>query len=195
MLLIWISLFLPLFTLSGSNYSPNARFNHILSQTETPKLIGPTNLCLVFGSIIGTFSAGGDPNDVFDWKVTNYSGEVIFSKNGGEQLETIQVIFSEIGNYTVKLSVRRGTDNDFFEEQLSVRVQMGPELAILPDYLLCAGEPANLIALDPTTPNLSTFTIMWTAIEGNIIGTGNELLVYNQGFYLFELFQTDPWHF
>lgn len=191
MLMIWISLFLPLITLSGSHYSLNARYNHILSQIDDPKLIGPGNLCLVFGSVIATYSAGGDLNDVFSWEVINSSGEVIFAKNGGEQLQSIQVVFSEIGNYTVKLKVRRGTDSNFFEEQLLVRVQMGPELAILSDYLLCAGAPANLVALDPTTPNLSDFTIEWTDIEGNIIGTGNELLAYNPGFYLFELFQTD----
>lgn len=191
MLLIWISLFLPLFTLSGSHYSHNARYDHILSQIDNPKLIGPGNLCLIFGNVIGTFSAGGDPNDVFDWVVTSSSGEVIFARNGGEQLETIQVVFSEIGSYNVKLSVRRGTVSDFFEEQLSVIVKMGPELAILPDYLICAGSPALLIALDPNTPNLSDFTIVWTDIEKNIIGTGNELLAYSSGFYLFELFQTD----
>lgn len=191
MLMIWISLFLPPFTLSGSHYSLNARYNHILSQIDDPKLIGPNNLCLVFGNVIGTYSAGGDSNDVFNWEVTNSSGEVIFAKNGGEQLQTIQVVFSKIGIYSVRLSVRRGTDSNFFEEQLSVVVQMGPELEILSDYLLRAGAPANLIALDPTTPNLSDFTIEWTDIEGNIIGTGNELLAYNPGFYLFELSQTD----
>ncbi|WP_198673022.1 hypothetical protein [Algoriphagus litoralis] len=191
MLLIWASLLLPLFALSGSNTPPNARDNHILSLEADPQLVGPENLCIVFGNIVGMYSAGGDPGDVYDWEVTNSAGEVIFSRSGGIQLETIQVVFPTVGNYTVKLQVRRGTNSNFYQDQLAVLVQAGPELALLPDYLLCAGSAAVITALNPNTPNLSQYTIEWKDILGNIIGTGNELLAYTPGFYLVELFQTD----
>lgn len=191
MLLIWASIFLPLITLSGRNIPSMARDNLILSLDADPQLVGPENLCIVFGNIVGTYSAGGDAGDVFDWEVVNATGDVIFARIGGIQLETIQVVFPEIGNYTVRLSVRRGTIQNFYQNQVSVVVQAGPELALLPDYLLCAGSPAIMTALNPNTPNLSQFTIEWKDIEGNVIGTENEFLAYSAGFYLVELYRTD----
>lgn len=176
---------------SAASTSLLARSNPILSLEADPKLVGPENLCLVFGNVLGTYSAGGDSGDVYDWLVSNSSGEVIFSKSGGIQLETIQVIFPQVGRYTVSLSVRRGTNINFYQEQLTVEVQMGPELALRPDYLLCSGVPTLLTALNPDTPNISEFSIEWKDIEGNILGGGNELLAYSAGFYLIELFQTD----
>lgn len=146
---------------------------------------------MVFGNVLGTYSAGGDPGGVFDWRLTNSLGEVIFSRSGGNQLETIQVIFPQTGSYTVKLKVRRDTNIKFYENQLTVVVQTGPELALRPDYLLCSGAPTQLTALNPGTANLSEFTIEWEDIDGNVIRTGNELLAYSAGYYLEELFQTD----
>lgn len=188
---IWAILFIPLLTKSGP-YSPHpAQYDPNFNQNVDPKLVGPENLCLVFGNVLGTYSAGGDPGDVYDWTVINSSGEIIFSRSGGIQLETIQVIFPEIGSYTISLSVRRGTNTNFHQEQITVVVQTGPELAIRSDYLLCSGAPTLLTAINPATENLAEFTIEWKDIEENIIGTGNELLAYSAGFYLVELFQTD----
>ena len=191
MLLIWASLFLPLLTLSGSTTPPNARDNHILSLGANPQLVGPDNLCIVFGNIVGKYSAGGDPGDVYDWEVIKSTGEVIFARSGGIQLETIQVVFPSVGNYTVRIRVRRGTNANFYQDQISVLVQAGPELALLPDYLLCAGSAAVITALNPNTPNLSQYTIEWKDILGNQIGSGNVFLAYTSGFYLVELYQTD----
>lgn len=190
MLLFWASLLLPLLTLNGSNIPPIARDTHILSQEANPQLLGPENLCIIFGNILGTYSAGGDAGDVYDWEVNKASGEVLLARSGGIQFETIQVVFPEIGNYTVRLSVRRGTQN-IYQESLAVVVQGGPEIALLPDYLLCAGSPALITALNPSTPNLSQYTIEWKDIEGNALGTGNEFLAYFAGFYLVEIFQID----
>lgn len=188
---IWAILILPLFTIGGTLSTLSARNNPSLRPEADPNLVGPESLCLVFGNVLGTYSAGGDPGDVFDWEVTSSAGEVIFSRSGGIQLETIQVIFPQIGSYTVRLSVRRGTNSNFYEDQLTVVVQTGPEIALRSDYLLCSGAPSVLTALNPNTSNLSEFTIEWKDIEGNVIGTGNEFLAYSPGFYLIELFQTD----
>lgn len=156
-----------------------------------PQLVGPDKLCIVFGGVVGTFSAGGDDVDVYDWVVTDQSsGEVIFEKTGGAQLETIQVVFSAVGTYDVQLKVRRGTNADYYQGNLQVTVQQGPALALLADYLLCAGGPAVLTALHPDTPNFSDFIITWKDIEGNVIGTGNQYLAYGEGYHLVEIYQT-----
>jgi hypothetical protein len=163
---------------------------HVSTEFAEPKIVGPDALCVVFGQVVGSFSAGGDVGDVYDWTVTNPAGEVILTRSGGEQLETIQVVFSEIGTYAVYLQVRRGTDFNYYQETKAVEVQKGPELALLPDYLLCAGSPTLLTALDPNSPDLSEFTIEWKDIEGNILGTGNEYLTYSAGYHLVELYRT-----
>ncbi len=189
--MVWASLLLPLYAISGTVTPLLASPDPILSPKADPQLVGPESLCIVFGGVVGTFSGGGAPGDVYDWLVTNSAGEAIFTRSGGGQLETIQVVFSEVGSYTVRLAVRRGTTSNFHEESLTLTVQQGPQLALLPDYLLCAGSPTLLTALDPDTPNLSEFTIEWKDVEGNLLGTGNEYLSYSEGYHLVELYQTD----
>jgi hypothetical protein len=179
MLLFWASLLLPLLTGNGRNIPAFARDTHILSLQANPQLLGPENRCIVFGSVLGTYSAGGAAGDVYDWEVTNASGEVLLARSGGIQFETIQVVFREIGNYAVRLSARRGTQT-IYRETLAVVVQKGPdEIALLPDYLLCAGSPALITALNPGTPNLSQYTIEWKDMGGNVLGTENEFLGYS----------------
>ncbi len=190
-LLFWAISFLPLISLRGNNTPPHSANVNFSFSEAAPKIVGPQTLCLVFGNVLGTYSAGGDGGDVFDWKITNSSGEVIINRSGGIQVETIQVVFPKTGSYTISLSVRRGTIVNFYQEDLIVVVQMGPELALQPDYLLCSGAPTNLTALNPSTANLSEFTIKWKDIDGNELGTGNDFLAYNEGNYLVELFQTD----
>jgi hypothetical protein len=191
MLLIWASLLLPLVTISGSArfyFAPNEL---LFPRDADPKLVGDENLCILFGSVIGEYSAGGDSGDVYDWVVTDAGGQVILERSGG-QAETIQVVFPAEGQYTVRLKVRRGTNADFYNESLTVIVSKGPEIALLPDYLLCAGAGTLLTALDPTTPNLSEYTIEWKNIDGDILGTGNEYLTYAEGYHLVDIYQTDP---
>lgn len=191
MLLFWTIVLLPLISLSEINISPYVPNSNLLFSEIDLKIVGPENLCLVFGNVLGTYSAGGDVGDVFEWKITDSSGQLIFDRTGGIQVETILVVFPTTGSYTVSLKVRRGTIPDFYQEELAVVVQMGPELALKPDYLLCSGGPANLIALNPATPNLAEFTVLWKDISGNLVGTGNEFLAYTEGYYLVEIFQTD----
>lgn len=163
----------------------------VYSEFAEPQIVGPDGLCNIFGTVVGTYSAGGDIGDVYEWTVFDPSGNVILSRNGGEQLETIQVVFPENGDYSIHLRVRRGTNSSYYEETKPVSVEEGPELALLPDYLLCAGSYALLTALDPEMPNLSDYTIEWKDIEGNLLGTGNELMTYSEGFHLVELYQTN----
>lgn len=153
-----------------------------------PELVGPEKLCIVFGGVIGTYSGGGDPaTDIYSWLVLDSEGNELFNRSGGSQFETIKVSFDEIGIYQVQLSVRRGTQI-IYEDQLSVNVSRGPELALLPDYLLCGVEPVELIAINPETPNISNYTFTWKDIGGNIVGDQNKFYVAEEGTYIVELF-------
>lgn len=188
MLLIWACLFLPLVTLSGINHTSSARNDHALIREADPELVGPETLCIVFGGVVGTFSGGGNPNtDVYSWIVTSPTGQEIFNRTGGAQFETIKLSFNEIGDYRISLNVRRNNDI-ILTESRTVKVQKGPELAILPDYLLCGDSPTEITALNPNTPNLGQYTFTWTDVEDNPIGSSNSIFVTQEGFYKFEIF-------
>lgn len=145
-------------------------------------LSGDTNLCLVIGVVLGTYSAGGEVGDVYEWTVTNAQGDVIDHKRAGG-IETYRFLYRIEGKYNVNLIVSRGAIKNFYEQNLSVTIQKGPKLVLLPDYLLCGSEPTRLTALDPDTPDLNTFTITWTDNRGNVISIGNDLLAEIAGTY------------
>jgi hypothetical protein len=192
MILVWSFLISsPLLMLGRQIKNPN-KPETTYSINNTPELKGDANLCIVFGGVIGTYSAGGSPGDVYEWKITNSSGEELLNRGGGDQFETIQFLFTEVGNYVVSLKIRRGTDLNFFEESLEVKIKKGAELALKPDYLLCAGTPVLLTALNPSTPNLSDYTIIWKDFDNNVLGMGNEYLANNIGYHFVELFLTNP---
>jgi hypothetical protein len=188
--LIWISLFTV--SLTQNAYSSIESFQPILEKSELTilELNGPENLCIVFGGVIGTYSAGGDPStDVYSWVITNQNGDVIFNQSGGGlQYETINVSFGEIGKYEIKLNVRRNNTSDFFEDTLEISVKKGPSLAIASDYLICDGNPVVLTAIDPNTPNIGEYSIIWKDVLGNEIASGNTILAYYEGYYIVEIF-------
>ncbi|ERM84726.1 hypothetical protein P872_23740 [Rhodonellum psychrophilum GCM71 = DSM 17998] len=161
------------------------------STSNDPELTGPDRLCIVFGGVIGQFSANGDSGtDVYTWLITSAGGAEIFNRTGGSTFQNINVPFSEIGEYTIALTVRRGNDI-IYQTSRNLTVLKGPELAILPDYLLCGGEPALITALNPSTPNLDQYTFEWTNGAGEIVGTENSLLVTAEGTYAISLFFTN----
>ncbi|MEN2284189.1 hypothetical protein AAGF08_18745 [Algoriphagus sp. SE2] len=189
-MLIWISLV----TGSTSNYAfsfnesdqPNFEKNEFAAL----ELTGSEYLCIIFGGVIGTYSAGGDPaTDVYSWVVTNQNGDEIFNQSGGgTQYETIKVSFNEIGIYKVKVNVRRNNDSDFYEETMEVNVKKGPELVLLPDYLLCSGNPVELTAINASTANVEEYSIIWKDVLGNELATGNTIQAYFEGYYKVEIF-------
>ncbi len=188
MLLVWASLLVPLFTL-GSNTasSPAPRDTHI-SLMADPELSGPDNLCMVFGSVLGIFSGGGNPeSDVYTWSVTNPNGEEIFKRSGGIQYATIEVWFTAPGDYRVELSVRRNADIVLTETK-TVRVTEGPELIVQPDYLLCGDKPTDITAIAPNSANFDQYIFKWTNLSGAVIGTTNTITVSEEGSYFYELY-------
>ncbi|MDG1278151.1 MAG: hypothetical protein P8O16_12790 [Algoriphagus sp.] len=189
-----IGFILILICISLSSYALKERFEYTNlislkspSNTVNPELVGPENLCIVFGGVIGTYIGGGDPGDVYSWLVMGPNGEEIFNRSGGSQFETIKVSFNEVGIYNISLNVRRGT-LDIYTSNLQIKVQKGPELALLPDYLLCGETPVKLTAIDPQTSNLSSYSFIWKDQNGNIVGNENDLIAFTEGFYIVELF-------
>lgn len=159
-----------------------------------PELQGPEYLCTVFGGIIGTFNAGGDPEtDVYTWTVIDPNGvEILKISGGGDKYETANIPFGDIGKYQVKLNVRRNNVSNFYEDTLIVTVQKGPELAIKPDYLLCNGGSAVLTAINTAaTENAEAYTIVWKDVVGNELGRGNTYETNKEGYYQVEIFLTD----
>ncbi len=156
-----------------------------------PEITGPERLCIVFGGVIGEFSGNGNPStDVYSWLIVAQDGTEIFNRTGGATFQNISIFFTGIGDYTISLSVRRGTEN-IHNSSKTVTVLQGPTLAILPDYLLCGGEPVTITALDPQTSNLDQFTFEWKNANGEVVGSENTLTVSGEGSYSISLFFTN----
>jgi len=191
------SLFLILLVISLQNFTFAQR--KILVQDLTPyysinaplPISGETSLCLVIGGVLGTYTAGGELGDVYDWTVTNSAGDILDNKSAGN-LQTYKFLFITEGQFTVSLSVRRGALANFSNDNISISIQKGPNWALLPDYLLCRSDPTELTALDPQTPNLGSYSITWTDVAGTILGTGNRLIAQFPGRYLVESFLINP---
>ena len=188
MLLVWASLLVPFFAWGGSPASTPTLREADFSLKADPELSGPDNLCMVFGQVLGIFSGGGNPDsDVYTWSVTNPNGEEIFKRSGGIQYATIEVWFTMPGDYRVELSVRRNADIVLTDTK-SVRVTQGPELIVLPDYLLCGDQPTDITAIDPSSPNFDQYIFKWTDRSGNIVGNTNTITVSEEGDYFYELY-------
>jgi hypothetical protein len=188
MLLVWASLLVPLMTWEGIAASAPVPGNSSPSVMADPKLSGPDNLCMVFGSVLGIFSGEGNPNsDVYTWVVTNPDGEEIFRRSGGVQYATIEVWFAAPGDYRVDLSVRRNADIILTETKV-VGVTKGPDLVVSPDYLLCGDKPTEITAIDPASPNFDQYVFKWTDASGNVLGNTNTITASKEGYYLYELY-------
>jgi hypothetical protein len=148
-----------------------------------PELTGPDQLCVIFGSAMADFSGGGNTaTDVYTWSIIHPNGSEHFSRSGGATFQTISVQFSDIGNYSINLSVRRGNDIIYSGSKI-LNVIKGPELVIQPDYLLCDFSPAILTAINPLNQNVSDYAFEWKNLDDEIIGSTNEISVFEEGFY------------
>lgn len=158
-----------------------------------PELTGPESLCVIFGSAIAEFSGGGIPStDVYNWVITNPSGGEHFSRSGGATFQNISVQFSELGNYTVSLSVRRG-NNIIYSDSKILSVIQGPQVVIKPDYLKCGSDPVSIQAIDPNSPNIGSYIFEWSNSAGTIVGDQNSLTVVDEGAYFVTLYLANSW--
>lgn len=158
----------------SSNYS-------ITNLDDEPLILGPDRLCNVFGSIIGTFSGGGNPStDVYRWKITGPSGEELFAREGGFQ--TISFTFSLIGEHKISLEIFRGGIS-IGSEVKTVPVILGPEVTLDQNYLLCENQELLLTAISPESPGFDDYQFEWRDEGGTIIGTENNLTITELGPY------------
>ncbi|MBN7817750.1 T9SS type B sorting domain-containing protein [Algoriphagus pacificus] len=156
------------------------------SKLADPELIGPEKLCMVFGSVIGEFSGGGNPiEDVYSWVIKDASGTKVFSRNGG--YPTITYTFSKPGNYSIELQVNRGIE--FFPLlKKNISVLNSPESKLNPNYQICGNDPLSLTAIDNSDPETPLFTFEWRDENDQIIGNSNTINISTPGTYSVEYY-------
>jgi hypothetical protein len=140
-----------------------------------PQLTGPSRLCNLFGSVLGSFSGGGIPlTDVYIWKIYDPSNALVFDRKGG--FETITFTFTGNGPFRVELEVERG-GIPIYKDNKIVQVVLGPKINLKPNYSFCDGESVTLHALDPSSSNFSDYKFEWRNSVGTLISSNNELIV------------------
>jgi gliding motility-associated-like protein len=93
--------------------------------------------------------------------------------------------FTQPGTYTVWLYGRSTLNNNCFKET-SITFRIFPKLSFqIPNRVICV-DPVTNVSLQPITLqvpiNPNQYQITWT-LNGNIVGTGNNLLVFQAGQY------------
>ncbi|MHA7130913.1 hypothetical protein [Algoriphagus namhaensis] len=194
----WIGLLLA-FSNSWSDRPDQLRIASALSTTENqksltadvPQLTGPSTLCIVFGSVIGEYFAGGDPStDVYSWRVIGPSGNVLFTGSGGSSFQTLRYTFSLRGVHQIQLRVTNGPTL-LFEETQSVRVLSGAQILLQSSYTTCSAQPLTISAIDPSSEGFSRYKFAWTDESGQVVSTTNELVNPPAGRYEVEFFYED----
>lgn len=148
-------------------------------------IVGPEELCLYYGSIIGEFFGGGLATDVFKWKIIKSDGSVLVDREGGFQ--TFSHTFSEVGVFEIQLSIRRGLE-EVYSGTKKIIINKGADLVIENSYLLCDDGKATLTLLNPNTSNINSYQIKWFDSSDKLVGTGNSIEVNSPDKYRVEFF-------
>lgn len=191
---LWVVFCLLSLGFIGVSYSVNKIVKHQFKienyYSAEPKIIGPDRLCNVFGSVIGTFSGGGNPfTDLYQWTIVGPS-EQILRETQFRNSPDISYTFGLLGSHKIRLKVSRG-GVVIFEEEKAVELVKGPEIVLRKNYQICENQTLTLSALDPSSANFSAYEFEWSDKEGNLIGTKNELLVNKEGAYQVTFFFTN----
>jgi hypothetical protein len=141
---------------------------------------GPDELCIYFGNVIGEFFGGGRSTDVYLWRLKGSDGNIIVEREGGFQ--TFSHTFSEEGDFELQLTVRRGI-HEVFSGSKSIKINFGADLILKGSYLLCEDGTATLTLINPESDNTNSYQIEWFDSNGNMIGTGNSIVVKNPDLY------------
>ncbi|WP_130277408.1 hypothetical protein [Cecembia calidifontis] len=161
-------------------YEKIAIFEKEIEENVEFGIFGPDELCLYYGSIIGDFSGGGLPTDVFSWRILKEDGSLVISREGGFQ--TFSFTFSEEGLYVIHLSIRRGTDL-VYSGSKEVKINLGANIILQNSYLICKDGVVELSLIHPEDPGLPDYFIEWKDQIGNIVGTGNTVSLNSPGVY------------
>jgi hypothetical protein len=148
-----------------------------------PQLTGPDNLCNLFGTVLATYSGGGNPiTDVYFWKIFDSNNQLVFDRFGGALFETIAFTFSGEGSYRIELLVKRA-GNEIYSNSLKVQVVPGPIVLLQSAYSFCQTDPISLSAISPTSSNFSNYIFEWKDSNGNAIGSLNTISLNTAGTY------------
>ncbi len=159
-------------------------------ESTDPAISGPDRLCNVFGSVIGTFTGGGDPvTDVYKWIIESPSGDILRETQYRNTPE-ISFTFGLLGPHRITLSVRRA-GIDIYEEQKIVELVQGPTITLQDTYQICESQTLTLTALDPSSANFSSYEFEWSDAAGNLIGNSNALDITTPGDYQVTFFFTN----
>ncbi|TDQ15044.1 CHU domain-containing protein [Algoriphagus boseongensis] len=187
----FLAVFISLVTAAGGTAFFFLKTEETTSQVEflnQPELTGPDRLCNVFGSIIGSFSGGGNPlTDVYSWRILGPSNQVLFTGSGGAGFQTISFTFSINGQHKVELQVTRG-GIEVGKFSNTVDVIKGPEIVLNDQYLTCNSEAITLIAISPSDPNLDKYSFQWKDSFGIQVGDKNEFTTEILGSYTVEFY-------
>jgi hypothetical protein len=164
-------------------------FNH--SSNNLPKLSGPEIICNAFGSVLASYSGGGNPIvDIYRWKITDPFNLLVFDRSGGATFQEISYTFSKNGTYKIELSVIRG-GIEIHSESKTIEVIQGPSIILNPAYSFCDGENVSLSALSTSDPNFSRYTFEWFNEMGSLISSQNSFSTTIQGQYTVSIYILD----
>lgn len=180
--------------LFGASYSLNSLKNYPFengkSQFNEPEILGPDRLCNVFGSVIGTFSGGGNSTtDLYQWTIVGPSGQIL-RETQFRNSPDISYTFGLLGSHKIRLKVSRG-GVVIFEEEKAVELVKGPEIVLQKNYQICENQTLTISALDPSSANFSAYEFEWSDELGNILGSTNALQVDKAGRYRVTFFFTN----
>lgn len=151
--------------------------------STTPAISGPDRLCNVFGSVIGTFSGGGNPlTDLYQWTILGPGGEIL-RETQYRNTPDISYTFGLLGSHKIILKVTRA-GLPFFEQEKIVQLVKGPDIVLQPTYQLCEGQSLSISALDPGSANFGSYAFEWKNQSGATVGTSNTLAVDTPGDYV-----------
>lgn len=158
---------------------------------EEPNLIGPGLLCNISGTVVGTYSGGGDPiTDLYGWKIFGPSGNLLFSKLPGA-FQTINYTFITNGTHKVELEVSRGGIS-IAKLSKNVEVIQKPINLLAGEYISCSSSPLVIQAIDPSSSNFSSYKFEWKDDVGTIVSTSNTLIITDEGEFSVRYFIESP---
>ncbi|MFC5192049.1 gliding motility-associated C-terminal domain-containing protein [Algoriphagus aquatilis] len=166
-------------------------FGTTAESNNLPKLSGPELLCNAFGSVLASYSGGGNPViDIYKWEITDPFNSLVFDRLGGATFQEISFTFSQNGKYTISLTVIRG-GIEIHKESKSVEVIQGPSLILNSNYSFCEGENIKLTAIDPSSTNFSKYSFEWYDDSGKLVSSQNTFSTDISGKYTVTLFILD----
>lgn len=136
----------------------------------------------MFGSVIGTFSGGGNPaTDLYQWTILGPQGQILFERPAGI-FPTISYTFGLLGTHKIALKVFRGGQL-FNEFTKNVELVQGPKIILESAYEICEKQEIEIPAIDPSSSNFPSYEFEWRNESGILVGTQNVLKTSIPGKY------------